>query len=212
MDALLRQALERAEEVARQLADPATARDSGRLQSLGREHARLAPIQRKAERLQRLEDERRQAEELLSDGSDPELAALASGDVERLTPEISALREELHQLLLNVVEVGGEVAADLRHRPARRRQRIHQLPLHPEHGIELSGAGGVAAGDIGPEQGHLALHHLDVPLAHTGREPDPRDERGGEQACEPTDARSHWGATRLSPPAMISNSSRRFWA
>jgi peptide chain release factor 1 len=100
MDALLRQALERAEEVARQLADPATARDSGRLQSLGREHARLAPIQRKAERLQRLEDERRQAEELLSDGSDPELAALASGDVERLTPEISALREELHQLLL----------------------------------------------------------------------------------------------------------------
>ena len=54
MDALLRQALERAEEVARLLADPATARDPGKLQSLGREHARLAPIQRKAERLERL--------------------------------------------------------------------------------------------------------------------------------------------------------------
>src|SRR5512132_4124807 len=51
MDARLRQALERAAEVERQLADPAVARDSAQLQSLGREHARLAPIARLAELL-----------------------------------------------------------------------------------------------------------------------------------------------------------------
>ena len=99
MDALLRQALERAEEVARQLADPATARDSGRLQSLGREHARLAPIQRIAERLERLQEELRQASELAAD-SDPELSALAQADLDRLPGEIQLLESELHELLL----------------------------------------------------------------------------------------------------------------
>ena len=69
MDALLRQALERAEEVARALADPATARDPGKLQSLGREHSRLAPIQRTAERLARLKDELAQARELAAEGA-----------------------------------------------------------------------------------------------------------------------------------------------
>ena len=74
MDALLRQALERAEEVARALADPATARDPGKLQSLGREHSRLVPIQRTAERLARLRDELGQAREVAADTIDPEMA------------------------------------------------------------------------------------------------------------------------------------------
>ena len=100
MEALLRQALERAEEVARQLADPATARDSGRLQSLGREHARLAPIQRTAERLERLREELRQARELAADPADPELSALAQADLDRLPGEIEELEEELHELLI----------------------------------------------------------------------------------------------------------------
>ena len=100
MEALLRQALERAEEVARQLADPATARDSGRLQSLGREHARLAPIQRIAERLDRLQEELRQARELIADPADPELSALAQADFDRLPGEIQELEAELQELLL----------------------------------------------------------------------------------------------------------------
>jgi peptide chain release factor 1 len=100
MDTLLRQALERAEEVASQLADPATARDSQRLQALGREHARLAPIQRTAERLERLRDELRQARELAGDGSDPDLAALAAADIERLPGAIAELEAELQELLL----------------------------------------------------------------------------------------------------------------
>ena len=42
MEARLRQALQRAAEVERLLADPAVARDPVQLQGLGREHARLA--------------------------------------------------------------------------------------------------------------------------------------------------------------------------
>ena len=99
MEARLRQAMQRAEEVERLLADPATAKDSAQLQALGREHARLGPVVRLAERLARAEDELSQAQEL-TDEPDPELAGMARADVTRLTPEIAALSEELHQLLL----------------------------------------------------------------------------------------------------------------
>ena len=99
MEARLRQALTRAEEVGRALADPAIARDPAQLQALGREHTRLAPIVRLAERLARLEDELGQAREL-SDESDAELAALARVDLSRLPPEITRVSEELHELLV----------------------------------------------------------------------------------------------------------------
>jgi len=95
----LRQALLRAEEVGKALADPLIARDPAQLKSLGREHTRLAPVVRLAERLARLQDELAQAREL-ADVSDLELAALARADLTRLPPEISAVTEELHQLLL----------------------------------------------------------------------------------------------------------------
>jgi peptide chain release factor 1 len=91
--------MQRAEEVERLLADPATAKDSAQLQALGREHARLVPVIRLAERLARAEDELSQAQELTGE-PDPELAGMARADVSRLTPEITALSEELHQLLL----------------------------------------------------------------------------------------------------------------
>src|SRR5215208_745001 len=99
MDARLRQALQRAAEVERLLADPAVARDSATLQSLGREHARLAPIVRLAERLTRLQDELDQARELAGE-ADPELVALARADLARLPGEIEALTLELQSLLV----------------------------------------------------------------------------------------------------------------
>ncbi|HWB40716.1 MAG TPA: PCRF domain-containing protein, partial [Gemmatimonadales bacterium] len=74
MEGRLRQALLRAEEVGRALADPLVTRDPAQLKSLGREHTRLAPVVRLAERLSRLERELAQAREL-ADESDPELAA-----------------------------------------------------------------------------------------------------------------------------------------
>jgi peptide chain release factor 1 len=95
----LRQALLRAEEVGKALADPLIARDPAQLKTLGREHTRLAPVVRLAERLARLEDELAQARELAGE-SDLELAALARADLTRLPPEISAITEELHELLL----------------------------------------------------------------------------------------------------------------
>ncbi len=99
MEGRLRQALLRAEEVGRELADPLVARDSSKLKALGREHTRLAPVVRLAERLSRLERELAQAQEL-ADESDPELAALARADLARIPPEIDAIGRELHELLL----------------------------------------------------------------------------------------------------------------
>lgn len=99
MEPRLRQALQRAEEVSRALAAPDVAKDPAQLRSLGREHTRLAPIVRLADRLNRLSRDLAQAREL-ADEADPELAALARADLERLPTEINALSEELHQLLL----------------------------------------------------------------------------------------------------------------
>jgi len=99
MEARLRQAVQRAEEVERLLADPAVAKDPAQLQSLGREHARLAPVVRLADRLARLERELEQAREL-ADEADPELAALARADLARLPPEIAELSADLQELLV----------------------------------------------------------------------------------------------------------------
>jgi peptide chain release factor 1 len=99
VDARLRQALARAEEVAQALADPSTAGDPGKLRSFGREHTRLAPVVRVAERLTRIEDELAQAREMAEE-ADPELVALAKADILRLGPEAETLRAQLHELLL----------------------------------------------------------------------------------------------------------------
>ncbi len=98
MEARLRQALARAEEVAKALADPSTASDPAKLKALGREHTRLAPIVRAADRLRKLQDELAQAREL-ADASDPELAALARADLARLPEEIARLEAELKEAL-----------------------------------------------------------------------------------------------------------------
>src|SRR2546428_8068037 len=90
MQARLRQALTRAEEVARELANPETARNPAKLRQLGREHARLDQIRQTHERLDRLEGELAQAREVLQDRG-PELSQLARGDVGRLRPAIARL-------------------------------------------------------------------------------------------------------------------------
>src|SRR5689334_8532933 len=99
MEGRLRQALQRAEEVERLLADPTVARNPGQLQALGREHAHLAPIVRLADRLKRLDSELEQARELAGE-ADPELVALARADMSRLPPEIDATTAELQELLV----------------------------------------------------------------------------------------------------------------
>jgi len=99
VEARLRQALARAEEVSAALSDPAVAKDSDRLTALGREHARLTPIVRSAERLLRLKNELQQARGLAGE-ADPEMAALVQADIDRLPAEIAALEHELGELLV----------------------------------------------------------------------------------------------------------------
>lgn len=99
MEVRLRQALARAEEVARELSSPELARDPARLKAIGREHARLEPVVRLHDRLSRARNELRQARDLASDG-DPELAELARADISRLEPEVARLDSELHELLI----------------------------------------------------------------------------------------------------------------
>jgi len=98
MDARLRQALARAEEVARELADPATARNPAKLRHLGRESARLEAIRQLHTRLERLQGEMAQAREVLQE-KDPDLSQLARVDVERLKPEIDTAERRLAELL-----------------------------------------------------------------------------------------------------------------
>jgi peptide chain release factor 1 len=99
VEARLRQALLQAEEVARALSDPGVGKDPERLRSLGREHTRLAPVVRLADRLIRLQDELEQAR-ALAEEPDPELVALVKDDLARLPGEISLVTAELHELLL----------------------------------------------------------------------------------------------------------------
>jgi peptide chain release factor 1 len=99
MEARLRQALARAEEVARELADPETARNPAKLRELGREHARLEQIRQTSARLARLQKELAEAREVLQD-KDPELAQLARADVERLRPEVERCERQLALLLV----------------------------------------------------------------------------------------------------------------
>jgi peptide chain release factor 1 len=98
LETRLRQALARAEEVARELADPATARNPAKLKQLGREHAQLDAIRQTHQRSVRLQAELDQAREVLAD-KDPEMSQLARVDVERLQPELERLAAALAELL-----------------------------------------------------------------------------------------------------------------
>jgi len=98
LEARLRQALARAEEVAQQLADPETARNPAKLKQLGREYARLDALRQTHQKLERLESELSQAREVLAD-KDPEMAQLGRSDVDRLRPEIERLGVQLEELL-----------------------------------------------------------------------------------------------------------------
>ena len=81
------------------MSDPATARDSRRLAELGREHSRLAPVKELASRLERYENELAQVRELVG-VDDPEMAAEARAEEERLRAEIARIESALTPLLI----------------------------------------------------------------------------------------------------------------
>ncbi|MFZ9898533.1 MAG: peptide chain release factor 1, partial [Gemmatimonadaceae bacterium] len=95
----LADALRRAAEVERDLLDPKTVRDAKLMASLGREHQRLGQVVERAGELERMETELAQARELAS-FEDPELAAEARREVERLGVAIAETEEALKPLLI----------------------------------------------------------------------------------------------------------------
>ncbi len=95
----LAEAVQRADEVERALGDPAVARDAGQLASLGREHHRLAQVVAEARRLERAERELAEAREMAG-GDDPEFAAEARAEAERLEAEIADVERALKPLLV----------------------------------------------------------------------------------------------------------------
>ncbi len=99
MEARLRAALARAEEVERELADPETTRDPAKLKALGKELARLSRIRQAAERYRKLTDQVEQAHEMVRD-SDPDLVELAQVEIETLEPELRVVAARLHDLLV----------------------------------------------------------------------------------------------------------------
>lgn len=99
MEAKLRQVIQRAEEVERELSEPDLAKDPARLTGLGREHSRLAPIVRLGKQYLQLHDELAQASELIG-SHDPEMSALAFADAEGLKAEMAGLETRLEDLLV----------------------------------------------------------------------------------------------------------------
>jgi peptide chain release factor 1 len=99
MDDRLRQALARAEEVGQGLSDPSVSSDPARLQALGREHARLTPIVRAAEKLFKAQRDLTGAREAAASG-DPDLAELAADDLATLPAVVAELEGEIADLLV----------------------------------------------------------------------------------------------------------------
>lgn len=87
----LDEARERAETLSSELSDPATFGDPRRAAELGREQVELASVVERYDRYQSLIGQLGEAEELLSDGADDELRALAQQEVEAIEPQLEGV-------------------------------------------------------------------------------------------------------------------------
>jgi len=88
---------ERCEEITALLADPQIQGDSGRFRALGQEFAQIEPVTDCFRRYCALEEDTREAEEMLAD---PELAELARDELARIRSRREALEPQLEQLLI----------------------------------------------------------------------------------------------------------------
>ena len=96
----LRARAERHAELTEELADPEVACDPRRFPALLRERGTLERSAQMYARLQELLQRRREAEEILADGEDEELIALAKEDLEGLADEERALDEEIRLAMI----------------------------------------------------------------------------------------------------------------
>ena len=91
----------RYEDLSVQLADPNIHADPKRMREISREHSRLTQIVEAAARLSRAEEELSGAREMLDEpAGDPEMAAMARDEAERLTADVARFEDELKLLLI----------------------------------------------------------------------------------------------------------------
>ena len=95
----IRAAIERREELARQLGDPETIGDPERLRQVATEHAGLGRTVEVGAELLKLDDELEQAVELSETADEDELRELARAEAEELGERIAALEAEARDLL-----------------------------------------------------------------------------------------------------------------
>ena len=95
----LDEARARVEALSTQLSDPATFEDARAAADLGREQAELADIVAQYDRYEVLVGELRQAEELLADGADDEMRALAEAEVAEIEPQLETVVASLQEFI-----------------------------------------------------------------------------------------------------------------
>src|SRR5215831_3724056 len=93
----LEEARARSDELARELANPATFEDARRAAELSREHSELADIAARYDRYTELVARLDEAEDLLRDGADEDLQALAREEVAEVEPQIDEVVEGLQE-------------------------------------------------------------------------------------------------------------------
>jgi peptide chain release factor 1 len=98
--AQLEQARARHEALTAQLADPAVARDPEQLRRIGQEQAELQPVVAAFGAWEAVRAEAASARELAAEPGDPELAELATAELEDLAEREAALEKELVALLV----------------------------------------------------------------------------------------------------------------
>src|SRR3982750_317557 len=95
----LEEARARSEELARELSNPATFEDARRAAELSREHSDLADIAAKYARYTELVARLEEAEDLLHDGADEDMQALAREEIAAVEPRLDEVVESLQEFL-----------------------------------------------------------------------------------------------------------------
>jgi peptide chain release factor 1 len=92
-------AVRRYEEIGRELSEPSTFEDNRRAAELGREQAELSDLVDRYATYRTLATQLDEAEELVRDGGDDELRALAEDEITQLSPELERVVDGLKELL-----------------------------------------------------------------------------------------------------------------
>src|SRR2546428_13960464 len=95
----LEDARDRAQQLSDELSDPGTFSDPRRAADLGREQVELSSVVERYERYQGLLGQIEQAEELLGNGADEDMRALAQQEIDEVEPRVAEVIESLQEFL-----------------------------------------------------------------------------------------------------------------